>query len=97
MGSLSRDGTWASDEAAHARAVKGPACNRRWCPSIASMATNAALTHIWPIVESSTLSLSGCPPYGRVRFQCDREDIVRGGHSEVTLLVRPKYWNTLFL
>ena len=27
MGSLERDGTWSSDETAHPRGVKGPACN----------------------------------------------------------------------
>ena len=36
-------------------------------------------------MESSTLFLSGGPPYGRVRFQGDREAIVRGRGSEVEL------------
>jgi hypothetical protein len=56
-----------------------------WCPSIACMAANAALTRIWPIVESSTVFLSGCPPCGRARFQRDREDVVGSTHSEVEL------------
>src|SRR6266571_9319118 len=64
----------------------------RWCPSIACMAANAASTRIWPIVESSTAFLSGCPPrgkgtfsarYGRASFE------VRAEKSNYTIARRP--------
>ena len=47
MGSLERDGAWSSDEAAHPRGVKGPACHhpregkhRHYARSEASVSPN---------------------------------------------------------
>ena len=65
---------------ADSRSAPGPPgkthrdADSRWCPSIACMAANAASTRIWPIVESSTAFLSGCPPGGRARFRLDMEE-----------------------
>src|SRR6185295_12941453 len=59
--------------------------NFGWCPSIAWMAANAALTRIWPIAESNTLFLSSGPPWRKVCFQHDREGVVRSRRSEAEI------------
>ena len=36
--------------------------------------SKCSLTRIWSMVESSSVGLSSCPPWGRARLQRDRRD-----------------------